>query len=107
MDPKQKPSRAVGARVRALRRDRDWTMDDLSERLAASGTPMSRVTIGKIECGHNQGSPVTVSVEQLVAFAAVFGATLDSLVAPFTCEVCANDPSPGMKCMVCGLRVAL
>lgn len=62
----------VGARLRALRHSRGWTLDDLAAR-----AEMSPSTLSRLESGKRQAS-----LELLVPLARQLGITLDDLVTP-------------------------
>jgi len=74
---------AVGPRLRALRREREMTLADLS---AATGTSVS--TLSRLESGDRRPT-----LELLLPLAGAYGVTLDELVgAPFT-----GDPRIHMR----------
>lgn len=70
----------LGARVRALRGQKGWTQDELSER-----SEVSRVTIARIESGAGKTYPTTDIVMKL---AACFDVTSDYLLGK------SDDPNP-------------
>ena len=55
---------AVRKAVRRARHRNDWTLDQLSERMADAGRPMSKATLSQIETGNRR-----VDVDDLVALA--------------------------------------
>lgn len=62
----------VGARLRAFRHSRGWTLDELAERAAMSASTLSRLEAGKRQA----------SLELLLPLTRQLGITLDDLVAP-------------------------
>ena len=69
--------RALGGRVRSLRRQSGWTQEELAARMTAAGYPMHQTTVTKIEGGSR---PTTV--EEAFAFGAVLGVPAGDLVDP-------------------------
>ena len=70
----------VAERVQELRLKQGWTYADLSQRMAAAGCPIERSSLQKIEKGTPRRK---ITVNELVAFAAVFGLDVtDLLVSP-------------------------
>jgi transcriptional regulator with XRE-family HTH domain len=80
--PKKKRSLLAQAHVRTritlLREQREWTADALAQRMTDAGCPMDRATIYKIEKGT---PPRTIDVDELVAFAGVFGLTVTQMLS--------------------------
>ena len=64
----------VGARLRAARNDRGWTLDDLAERAGMSPSPLSRLESGKRQA----------SLELLLPLTRQLGIRLDDLVSTET-----------------------
>lgn len=64
--------RQVGARLRALRHSRGWTLDELASRANLSPSTLSRLESGKRQA----------SLELLVPLTRQLGVTLDDLVTP-------------------------
>jgi len=62
----------VGARLRAIRHSRGWTLEDLADRAAMSPSTLSRLESGKRQA----------SLELLVPLTRQLGITLDDLVTP-------------------------
>ncbi len=71
--------RRVGERVRIVRRERDITQEDLSERLATLGRPMPTASIGRLESGDRR-----IDVDDLMALAYALDVSPLSLLLPFT-----------------------
>ncbi|GHJ57744.1 hypothetical protein NOK12_02630 [Nocardioides sp. OK12] len=70
----------VGARLRAARNDRGWTLDELAERAGMSPSTLSRLESGKRQA----------SLELLVPLTRLLGIRLDDLVA-------AETPDPRVR----------
>lgn len=62
-------SERVAVNVRVLRRARGWSVQQLADKLTAAGTPVQRQALTKLENGRRR----KVSVDELYAFARVFG----------------------------------
>lgn len=60
-----------------LRVMRDWTQDDLAQRLAAAGYAMHQTTVAKLELGTRP-----TSIGEILEIAAIFGVTPSELLAP-------------------------
>lgn len=70
----------VAKRVEELRTKEGWSYADLSQRMASVGCPIERSSLQKIERGIPRRK---ITVNELVAFAAVFGIDVtDLLVSP-------------------------
>lgn len=70
----------VAKRVEEFRTKEGWSYADLSQRMAAVGCPIERSSLQKIEKGIPRRK---ITVNELVAFAAVFGMDVtDLLVSP-------------------------
>lgn len=68
-------TRVVAANLAELRRDREWTLDDLAARMDAVGYPMARSTINKIENNIRDGRQVErrkVTIDDVLALARAF-----------------------------------
>lgn len=66
----------VGARLRAYRHSKGWTLDELAERAAMSASTLSRLESGKRQA----------SLELLLPLTRQLGISLDDLVAPATVD---------------------
>lgn len=78
--------RGVGARVRALRNERDWSARELAERCAAAGMDvLSRSAISKLETGQRKH----LKDEEVRILAEIFGVTTDYLLT-------GESPEPSM-----------
>lgn len=94
-------SHQVTRSVRILRRSRGWSLRELAERLGAAGCPVSQMTLGRRERG--DGKRDDVSVDELYAFASVFGVPAASIVdASSRCDRCQGLPPAGLRCLACG-----
>lgn len=62
---------AARRRLRALRRERGWSLDDLAER-----TYISASTLSRLESGHRR-----IAIDHLVTLAKVLGSTVEEIVA--------------------------
>lgn len=80
-------SGVVAANVRRLRKERGWTLRDLSERLDAAGWRLGLQTLSKLENERRE-----VGVNDLVAFERVFAVPLDQLLA--------GDIPPGLSSLI-------
>ena len=72
----QDPRLWLGARIRSLRAERDWTQAELAGRLG-----MSHQTVARSEAGLR-----AVGIEELVALARAFDISVAELVAPLDRE---------------------
>lgn len=91
------PTRTIYARMRALRKARGWSAQDLSHRLAEVGRETSRGIIASAETGRIEGCPVSL----LYALAAVFEVPVETLTDP-SCAHCQGNPPAGFACTTCG-----
>lgn len=66
----------VGARIKALREARQWSLEKLAEELGRVGHPLNRSSLWKIESGSTKRR---VSLREAVAFAKVFSVPVDEL----------------------------
>lgn len=85
-----------------LRKRRRWSASKLAAAVAAyAGTPLiPRSVIANLETGRRD----TVTVDEAYALAAVFGITVDQLVADELhpeCSRCGDMPPDGFSCLVC------
>ena len=96
-------SEAVARRLRSLRQQRGWTVQHLADTLTANGMPTTRVALSSLELGKR----VTVTVDELYAFAAAFGIHPDQMVNGPACQVCSDAPPPGFACLNCGTTGAI
>jgi transcriptional regulator with XRE-family HTH domain len=73
----------VGRNVAALRRWRGLSLRDLETRTGRAGHRITRDRLAQVEHGINRlGTPCMVTVDQLVALAAVFKVTPQELMTP-------------------------
>lgn len=98
-------ARIVGENVAARRYRLGLTQEQLAEKVTAGGIPMTAGVVFFTEKGstggRNNARPRNVSVDQLVAFAEVFGCDpMDLLAAP--CPTCEGVPPEGFTCNACG-----
>ncbi|MGN6171884.1 MAG: helix-turn-helix domain-containing protein [Streptosporangiaceae bacterium] len=70
------PTQVVAARMLALRKKRGWSAAELARRMKAAGIPWERIVVTKLENGHR----ASVSVDELVALAAVLNCPLVMLL---------------------------
>lgn len=76
--------RALGERIKALRKSRDWTQVELSERLRERGWEIDPTGVTRLELGGR-----AVQVRQLYVLADVFGCTPAELLPDTTAEISA------------------
>ena len=60
--------KVIGAKVRQLRTERQWSQDDLAEKLDSMGWPLGQMTISRLEAGTRP-----IRVADIVALAQAFG----------------------------------
>jgi transcriptional regulator with XRE-family HTH domain len=72
-------NKTLALRIQYEREQRGWTMEALAQRMKDAGCPIHHTAVYKIEKGRPQR---TVSFEEAVGFATVFGLTLDELAVP-------------------------
>jgi transcriptional regulator with XRE-family HTH domain len=65
----------LGNRLRGLRKEQNWTQDDVAERLVALG-----VTVGQGQIGHIEAGRRLPSIDLLVGLAQVFDTSTDYLL---------------------------
>lgn len=83
--------------IRRLREERRFSYAELAERLAGAGHRMDVLDLSALERGERR-----VDVDDLVALAAVFGRSLDQMLAPpAECENCHGAPPVGFICIRC------
>lgn len=90
----------VRTNIRTLREQHRMTHADLSARLGELGRPIPVPPLRRLEVGDRR-----VDVDELAAFAAVFGVTPAQLLEPLPpaeCSTCQGTPPPGFACTECG-----
>lgn len=99
------PSTArISENIKALRTLRGWSAERLARELLLTGCDLglTRSVIVNLERGRRE----VVTVDELLAFAAVFNVEAFSLTrADPACLSCGNMPPIGYSCLACG-RVA-
>jgi transcriptional regulator with XRE-family HTH domain len=90
-------SAMVMRHVRRMRKRRGWSAEHLAELVTATGEPIHRSTLAGMEIGKTKH----VSVDQLVAFATVFGVPIETFLQRL-CESCDGQPPTGFRCLACG-----
>lgn len=81
-----------------LRTQRRLTYVEISARLAAAGRPIHRLGIQQVELGKRR-----IDIDDLAAFAAVFGLADPWALTVEVCKVCGGAPPQGFTCRECGL----
>jgi transcriptional regulator with XRE-family HTH domain len=99
----------VAENVARLRKSRGWTLRALSKALAAAGRDLGQDAINKIENGRREEVTTNsvsrrIDVDDLVAFAAVFGVAPAVLLTNPRCAACLDSPPPGFACTTCGSK---
>jgi transcriptional regulator with XRE-family HTH domain len=92
--------RAIGARLSLLRCARGMSQAQVGVALGRfiEGPALrTRQAVSAAEKGHR-----AFTAAELVAYAALFEVTVDSLVAQPQCTVCMDAPPPGFTCQACG-----
>jgi transcriptional regulator with XRE-family HTH domain len=92
-------SQRLMATVRAIRRQRGWSAEELGLRCTDAGYPISRSIIASLETR----AGLNVAVEMLVAFATAFGMKPGDLLDLEFCQTCAGAPPAGFQCTACGV----
>lgn len=89
----------LAANIRALRKARDLTQDQLAEHLAAKGCRIGLRGVQRLEYGQRRAD-----VDLVAALASVFQVTESSLAYSNqpACVHCHNVPPPGFTCDTCG-----
>lgn len=98
-DPESLVPRVI-ERVKELRRARKWSCRHLALEMAHRGyDTLTRSTLTNLENGRRD----SVSIDELVAFGAVFGVEPWSLTQPDArCPRCWDSPPAGFTCTSCG-----
>lgn len=87
----------VRRNIRRLREQRLWSYREVEERLAQAGRAIPVLAQSAIDMGERH-----VDVDDLVAFAAVFGQDVEDLLRPpADCETCHGEPPRGFMCLEC------
>ncbi|MER6350596.1 helix-turn-helix transcriptional regulator [Streptomyces sp. NPDC001634] len=95
-------SRAVGARVAALRKARGLSQRALASATEQTGKPVGFSTICRMEKAATPGaSPVAIYVDDVVSLAAALGVTVQQLISAPKCDACMDSPPPGFACRTC------
>jgi len=79
--PAQRPSDYARLRLSDARKKKGWSQRDLAQAMADAGWPIDRTIIARIESGTGRAENLTVN--ELVAFAAVLGMSPLWLIAPW------------------------
>jgi len=87
----------IADNVRALRRARSWSQQQLADKVAGYGVPMNRQAIAKIECKDRR-----VLATELWALARVFLLDDPTELLMGQCSTCTGSPPPGLTCDRCG-----
>ena len=92
----------VAANMRALRRRRGWTQEELGERLGG----WSKASVSAAECSAkavNSGRMRAFDIDEVVFIADIFGVSVEEMITPLPpCPCCHDEPAPGMACQECG-----
>lgn len=97
-------SRNVMTNVRRMRRARGWLLQQLADALTAEGWKTSANLLSRSETGAKRA---LITVDELYAYARVFGVTVGDLVADAPrCEHCDGEPPAGFVCATCGATSA-
>lgn len=83
----------IGKRIKHLRTERQWTLQDLSRRCG-----LSKSGISKIEAGND------FTVSSAIAIAEAFGMPVTDLLASPVCGHCDGKPPAGFLCPECGRK---
>lgn len=96
-------SRQVAARLAAARKQAGLTLRGLAQALTGTGVPIGWKTIHALEAGADPARHArAVTVDELVALAAVLGTTPGALLHGPGCAACCDTPPPGFTCNACG-----
>ena len=79
-DPSRTAGQWTAKLLRAVRKRRGWTQQELAERLGNNGLPMDRATIAKIEQGGTRAT--NLPLEDLLALAVALGVNPIELFVP-------------------------
>lgn len=94
-------SRLLADRIRRMRLLRRISTQQLADGMARRGFPILRSAISQIENGYRK----SLTVDELVAFAAYFGVTITALLDEnAVCDACRDDPPIGYRCLTCGMQ---
>jgi transcriptional regulator with XRE-family HTH domain len=92
-------SAEVVAKLRALRKIRKVSAQQLSDRMAELGYPVARTVIANLENGRR----AEVSIDHVVIAAQALDTTVEALLTePVRCPSCKGEPPAGFTCNTCG-----
>jgi transcriptional regulator with XRE-family HTH domain len=72
--------RILARRIKQEREARDWTMERLAQRMSEAGCGMHKSAIAKIESPTSGEKARSISLDEAVTFATVFGVNLNALL---------------------------
>lgn len=90
-------SRAFVRKVIQIRKNREWTALELSERITAAGFP---ATLDMLRVQEARGA--SVSLDQAFRTAEALGIPLGELITVPKCHKCMDAPPDGFLCASCG-----
>lgn len=85
-------------RIRAIRKQRGITAEELAEAMTRAGYRVDRPLITRAEIGMRK----EISVDWLMAAAEALDVPPASLLGRPSCEQCLDVPPPGFSCTTCG-----
>lgn len=88
----------VAGRMRALRKFRDWSQEQLARQVTQRGYAVKREWLMDFEIGRKR----EVSVDFVVALAAALHVPVLALLGLVPCRVCDGAPRLGTACSECG-----
>ena len=92
-------SAEIIAKLRALRKIRKISAQQLSDRMTELGYPVARTVIANLENGRR----VEVSIDHVVIAAQALDTTVMALLnEPVVCPQCKGEPPAGFACLTCG-----
>lgn len=96
-------SRIVGQNIKRLRAARRISGRQLAALVQEKGHRINHTSLSRMELGTNpKGGQRAVTVDDLVAIAAVLEVRPEQLLAEPKCVACFDAPPSGFACLACG-----
>lgn len=95
-------TRRFAANMRRLRNELGLSAQDMADRLAEAGIPISRPVLANLETARRD----SIDLAEAYAIARVLGTTVDFLseLSGIRCVQCQDTPPDGYRCLVCNRK---